>query len=322
MTARSTQVLLVGHGSVERPDDIAPFLANIRRGRPAPAELVAEVRRRYEAIGGRSPLLGISQSQARQLEVRLGVPVRLATRFWHPFVSDVIGEILGEPCQKLAVVSLAPYSAHVYGREVARSIEEAKAKGGGAAPELALAPNWGAEPSLVAGFANALKAALARLPAERAARAHVVLSAHSLPESVIRGGDPYQAEIERAARAIIERAHVKNSWHVAFQSQGASHEPWIGPDFRETFEAIAREGGQDVVVCPIGFIADHVEILYDVDIEASSLARRAGLSLTRTASLNDGPALLDALTAVAAAALGRDGASAPRAPAAASTKLS
>jgi ferrochelatase len=306
VNATTTQVLLVGHGSVEIADDVPPFLVNIRRGRPASQELVAEVQRRYEAIGGRSPLLDISKSQAQKLAARLGVPVRLATRFWHPFVKDVLGEVLRSGCRELAVVALAPYSGHVYGREVERLLHEIAGQAV-SPPRLSLAPNWGTEPALVTGFARALSGAVHALPAERAEAAHVVLSAHSLPEAIIRAGDPYQSEVEKTARAVVEAARISNPWRVAFQSQGASHEPWIGPDFRQTFEAIADEGGRDVIVCPIGFIADHVEILYDVDIEARSLAEIFGLSLTRTASLNDGPAILEALTSVATAAFDRVG---------------
>src|SRR4051812_22474915 len=162
---QESQILLLGHGTVENLADLPPFLANIRRGRPAPPELLHEIQRRYEVIGG-SPLLRISRELAANLEIKLGQRVHLAMRFWHPFAKDVLREISEEGCRVVRVVPLAPYSGHVYGAEMQR-LADAQRATGPAPPELHCAPNWGREPLLVEAFARALSDALARVPGPR-----------------------------------------------------------------------------------------------------------------------------------------------------------
>ncbi len=294
-------VLLLGHGTVENLDDLPGFLSNIRRGRPSPPELVAELRHRYLAIGG-SPLLRISRELAHEVEARLDKRVHLAMRFWHPFAKDVLGEIASSGCAALAVVPLAPYSGHVYAAEMQRVAEELR-KSGGAPPALSCAPNWGREPLLVGAFADALVEALARLPEPRRAKAHVVFTAHSLPLAVVRQGDPYPDEVRATAEAVAARAGIANPWRVVYQSQGATPDPWLGPDVRESLLDVAKQGATDVVFCPIGFLSDHIEILYDLDIEAKAQAEKAGLSFARTASLNASPRLADAIASVARGAV-------------------
>jgi ferrochelatase len=291
------EVLLFGHGTVENLDDLPGFLSNIRRGRPSPPELVQEIRRRYEAIGG-SPLLAISRALAREVEARLATRVHVAMRFWHPFAKDVLAEITGSGCRELAVVPLAPYSGHVYAGEMQRVADEL-GQSGAAPPRLRCAPNWGAEPLLVGAFAASLVEALARLPAGRRDAAHVLFTAHSLPLAVVKQGDPYPGVVRATAEAVAARAGLTNPWRVVYQSQGATADPWLGPDVRESLAAVAKEGAADVVFCPIGFLSDHIEILYDLDIEAKAQAEQAGLGFSRTASLNRSPALADAIAAVA-----------------------
>jgi ferrochelatase len=191
------EVLLLGHGTVENLDDLPAFLSNIRRGRPSPPELVREIQRRYEAIGG-SPLLRISRELAGVLEARLGTRVHLAMRFWHPFAKDVLAGVASSGCRALFVVPLAPYSGHVYAGEwrASRTIS-AKA---GSRPLVRSAPNWGKEPALVDAFAAALLDALARLPEPRRVAAHVLFTAHSLPLAIVRQGDPYPDEVRATAR--------------------------------------------------------------------------------------------------------------------------
>jgi ferrochelatase len=292
-----SEVLLLGHGTVENLDDLPGFLSNIRRGRPSPPELVHEIRRRYEAIGG-SPLLAISRDLARAVEARLGARVHVAMRFWHPFAKDVLAEIARSGCRELAVVPLAPYSGHVYAGEMQRVAGEL-AKSGAEPPTLRCAPNWGVEPVLVDAFAAALVDALARLPEARRAGAHVLFTAHSLPLAVVRQGDPYPNEVRATAEAVAARAGISNPWRVVYQSQGATPDPWLGPDVRESLADVAREGAKDVVFCPIGFLSDHIEILYDLDIEAKAQAEEAGLAFARTASLNSSGPLAEAIATVA-----------------------
>jgi ferrochelatase len=290
-------ILLLGHGTVEKLDDLPPFLANIRRGRPATPELLHEIRRRYEAIGG-SPLLRISRELAGNVETKTGQRVHLAMRFWHPFAKDVLREIAQSRCTSLAMVPLAPYSGHVYAGELQRLAEQQRTAGP-PPPELHCAPSWGQEPHLVRGFARALAATLDRLPDARRGNAEVFFTAHSLPLAIVEKGDPYPKEVDATARAVASEAKLANPWRVVYQSQGATPDPWLGPDVRESLTAIAEKGAKDVVVCPIGFLGDHVEILYDLDIEAKAFAQSLGLTLWRTESLNASPPLVDAIAAVA-----------------------
>jgi ferrochelatase len=290
-------VLLLGHGTVENLDDLPPFLANIRRGRPATPELLREIRRRYETIGG-SPLLRISRELAQNLESKTGQRVHLAMRFWRPFAKDVLREASDAGCTSLAVVPLAPYSGHVYGGEMQRLAQEQRSSGP-PPPELRCADNWGQEPHLVEGFAAALGRALGSLPDDRREAAHVIFTAHSLPLAIVEKGDPYSSEVQATAAAVATSVGLANSWRVVYQSQGATPDPWLGPDVRESLSEVAQAGAKDVIVCPIGFLGDHVEILYDLDVEAKEIAASLGLTLARTDSLNASPALVDALAAVA-----------------------
>jgi ferrochelatase len=291
-------LLLLGHGTVENLDDLPAFLVNIRRGRPAPPELVQEIKRRYADIGG-SPLLRISRQLAAALERTVGSRVHLAMRFWHPFAKDVLRGLPPSGGQTLRVIPLAPYSGPVYAAEM-RALAEAARADGVDPPALACAASWGTEPLLLDGFADRLRAALGALPEVRRRAAHVFFTAHSLPLSVIRQGDPYPDEIIAAAEAVARRASIENPWRVVYQSQGATPDPWLGPTVRESLLAIAGQGAKDVVFCPIGFLSDHIEILYDLDVEARAEAERTGLSYSRTESLNASPALVSAIAAVAA----------------------
>lgn len=291
-----SDVLLLGHGTVENLDDLPPFLVNIRRGRPAPPELLTEIRRRYEAIGG-SPLLRISRELAQAVAGSTGARVHLAMRFWHPFAKDVLREIGDAPA--LRVVPLAPYSGPVYAAEMRALADKARAEGL-TVPDLTCAPSWGSEPLLLDAFAGRLQKALAALPDARRRDAHVFFTAHSLPMGVIRGGDPYPNEVRAAAEAVAARAKLENPWRVVYQSQGATADPWLGPTVRESLLEIARAGAKDVVFSPIGFLSDHIEILYDLDVEARAEAEQAGLGYARTESLNASADLVQAIAAVAA----------------------
>lgn len=291
-------LFLLGHGTVENLDDLPPFLVNIRRGRPVPPELVQEIRRRYAAIGG-SPLLRISHELAAAVERHVGARVHLAMRFWHPFAKDVLRGLGPSAGRRLRVIPLAPYSGPVYAGEM-RAFAEAARADGLDPPELACAPSWGSEPLLLDAFAGRLSGALASLPEAKRRAAHVLFSAHSLPLSVIRQGDPYPDEVRAAADGVALRAKLENPWRVVYQSQGATPDPWLGPTVRESLLEIAAQGATDVVFCPIGFLSDHIEILYDLDVEARAEAERAGLGYHRTESLNASPALVAAIAAVAA----------------------
>ena len=300
-----TGVLLIAHGTVDALDELPEFLAKIRRGHAAPPELLAEVRRRYEAIGGQSPLTSISRSLAAKLEHKLGLPVRLAMRLWRPYPREVLEELAKEGVTRVVVVPLAQHSASVY----ADAVKEAAAalvSEGGPTISLACASNWGQNQTLLAAYANAIVRATEGIPKDEHRLTTVVMSAHSLPKFIIDAGDPYEREFRASAASIAAALPKDGPKHVvAFQSQGMGKGPggkpmeWLGPDLVTTLDAIAKGGDKHVVVAPVGFLADHVEILYDLDIEARGWANERKLGFSRTDSLNDGDALVDALAEVA-----------------------
>jgi protoporphyrin/coproporphyrin ferrochelatase len=268
-------VVLVSHGTVDDLDDLPAFVTNVRRGRPAPPEVLAELRRRYEAIGGQSPLNAINAALARKLSVVLGVPVRLANRLWRPTVKDVLAGLAREGVTRVAVVPLAQHSAHVYARDA-----QSAAEGTGVA--LACAPGWGQRADLCEAFVKRIRKCLEGLDP---ASTHVLMTAHSLPTAVIQQGDPYERDV-RAAAAAIGAALAPDSWTVAFQSQGMDGGDWLGPDLPTALDEARDRGAKTVVLAPIGFLADHVEILYDLDIEAAALASARGLRTVRAGSLD------------------------------------
>jgi len=298
-------VLLIAHGTVEDLDDLPEFLKNIRRGHAAPPELLAEVRRRYEAIGGRSPLNAINRELAKRLENRLGVPVRTANRLCEPYPEAVLAELASAGAKRVVVVPLAQHSAAVYGDAVKEAARKA-----GLELQNDAAANWGRTPELTEAFARAIVTALDEVPAGERDRTSVLFTAHSLPVSVIEAGDPYEVEVRASAEDVVARVRELAPGRfvdhgVAFQSQGmstgAGGRPmaWLGPDLRTQLEVLAARGRKEVVVAPIGFLADHVEILYDLDIEARSWAEELGITLRRAPSLNASDGLVDALASVA-----------------------
>jgi ferrochelatase len=304
-----TALVLIAHGTVERLDDLPPFLANIRRGHPAPADLVAEVRRRYEAIGGRSPLGDICAQLAGKLAARLGIPARVAMRLWPPYPTEVLAALGAEGVTRVVVLPLAQHSAKIYGEAVQAAAAEI-AGAGGPSMEVVCAGNWGQEPLLIRAYTHEIERALAVVPEAEHARTTIVMTAHSLPVAVVQAGDPYEAEVRASAEAVGRALGTDVNRVVAFQSQGMGTGPggrpmaWLGPSLQEAIAAAAARGDLRVVVAPIGFLADHVEILYDLDIEAQAYAKERGITLTRTRSLNASDALVDALAHVAAPLLG------------------
>lgn len=283
MAGSARGVVLVAHGTVRELDELPAFLLRIRRGRPPSDSLVADMRRRYEAIGG-SPLLEITRAQASALGRALGLPVWVGMRLWDPSVQDALRAAAASGVERICIAALAPFSAHVY----FSAAEQSLASLGPSNLTLLDAGPWGLEPALVRAHATAIQNAVTDVAAAR-----VVMTAHSLPTAVIRTGDPYSAQVEAAARAIEKELGV-DAW-LAYQSQGADGGDWLGPDLSATLERAKREGAKRVAVAPIGFLAEHVETLYDLDIEARAEAEALGLGWVRVPALNTDPLLIEAL---------------------------
>lgn len=285
-------IVLVAHGTVANLDDLPAFVSEIRRGRPAPPELLNELRSRYEAVGG-SPLLASTQRLARAVEARTGVPTRVAMRLWHPRIEDVVADLQDDAT--LVLVPLAPYSVSVYEAAARRSLDRLPRP-----PGLVAVRAWGEEPRLVRAWADRIRAID---PEEGRSGRAVVLSAHSLPRFIIDQGDDYARTFESAARAV-ER-ELGRPCTIAYQSQGAQEGEWLGPNLVETFERLVQQGSQEVVVAPIGFLAEHIETLYDLDIEARAQASRLGLGFARVQTLDSDPALVETLADLVAEAQAR-----------------
>ena len=283
-------VLLVSHGTVERIEDLPAFVQNVRQGRPPSAEMIEELRRRYEAIGG-SPLNAINANLCGLLQSALDVPVAFGSRFWTPTIRDQVQHLATGGATRLAVVPLAQHSAQVYEKDVRKAVE------GMQAPELVFAPGWGQRPDLAAAFARRIAKAL---EGHDPRRTTVLMTAHSLPKMVIDRGDSYEREVRASAAAIGALLGSDVRWQVVFQSQGISDIPggWLGPDLPTALEEVRARGDAGVVLSPIGFLADHVEILYDLDVEAAGIAKGKGLRFTRAASLNTDADFLEVLTEV------------------------
>jgi ferrochelatase len=278
-------VLLVAHGTVSSLDDLGAFVARIRHGRPAPPGLVEELRHRYEAIGGSSPLLGTTLEQARALAKRLEAPVLVGMRLWEPGVEQALAGASALGLTRLVVIALAPFSQHVYWDAALKVARESSSS-------ITLVPSlpYAEEPAFVQAHVDLIER---HVPAG----ARVVVSAHSLPRVAIERGDPYARLVEGSARAVAER--LGRPVRLCYQSQGADGGEWLGPSVRETLSALRAEGDGVVGWAPFGFLADHVETLYDLDVEARAVAKELGLTLVRVPALNLHPGLTEALARVA-----------------------
>jgi protoporphyrin/coproporphyrin ferrochelatase len=282
-------VLLMAHGTPSSLDEMPEYLRLVRGGRPPSDELVAEMRHNYLAIGGRSPLTEITMAQGDALRRRLGpdVPVAVGMRNWRPFLKDAIADLVGTGITRFVGVPMAPQFSTL---SVQKYVDAATA----ALPagvSLEAVRSFHAHPLLLDAFAERVRAA-----APQADEA-VVFTAHSLPVRVIESGDQYATEVAATARGVAERAAVAR-YDIAFQSAGRTPEPWIGPDLGDFVKAKAADGVRRFLVVPVGFVCDHTEILFDIDVQAAGAAREVGASLRRTESLNTSPTFIGALEAI------------------------
>ncbi len=284
-----TGVLLLAHGAPERLADVDSYLGNVRGGRPGSPKVLEEVRHRYAEIGGSSPLLAWTRRQAEALEGAMGMPVFFGMRNWHPFIAETMERIREAGLDRIAAVCLAPqYSDLSVGLYIRRT-EEAK-KAAGVTAEIVFARSFHDEPLLIEAFAERL--------APVAGNAKVLFTAHSLPEKALVNGDPYDREAHETAAAVAVRLGLRD-WDFAYQSQGMTEDRWLGPTVESRIEDYAASGVREVVVDPIGFVCDHVEILYDIDILFRGYAADRGIALRRPESLNDSPTFTRALAEVA-----------------------
>jgi protoporphyrin/coproporphyrin ferrochelatase len=289
-------LLVMAYGTPRSLDEVKDYYTDIRGGRPPPPDRLQELIERYRAIGGTSPLLKITRAQAEGLSRRVGLPAFIGFKHARPFIPDAVKAMIAEVVTRAVGLVLAPHysamSVGDYERRARRGAEEAGWTG-----ELDMIKSWHLEPGYIELLADRVRDSLASLPEESRAGTVTVFTAHSLPERIVSANDPYPEQLRETAAAVAERARLEH-WEVAWQSAGRTGDRWLGPDILEVIEDLAGRGVAGVVVCPCGFVADHLEVLYDIDIEARELADKLGVALARTASPNDDPGFLDMLATV------------------------
>jgi len=300
-TGARAGVLLMTYGSPASLDreDIGAYLARVRAGREPADELVDEFTRRYRLIGG-SPLVEITRSQAGALAALLGWPVEVGMRFSAPSIADGMRELTEGGVEHIAAVVLSPQFSPLLMGGYARAIEEARAERHDRAPRVDIAGAWHDEPAFIGTLARRVREALDRLPADEVIGVTVLMTAHSLPKRVADQEPGYLGQLRDTAEAVAAGANLADGrWSFCWQSAG--HEPgeWMKPDFADLLPELAAAGRQSVIVAPIQFLADHLEVLYDIDIAAREQAEACGLMFRRIESLNADSGLLDALAAVA-----------------------
>jgi len=273
----------MAYGSPSRPEEIPAYFADIRGGRPASPEAVEELSERYRRIGGTSPLNEITERQRAALARELGIPVHVGMKHWTPRIAEAAEQALAEGAERVVGLVLAPHFSRMSVGGYHRQLEEALA---GRAELVFIASYHAFEP-----FIELLTARVGETDA------HVVFTAHSLPERILADGDPYKEQLLETSSLVAERAGVE-SWSFAFQSESPTGEPWLGPDILDQLEGLHGEGVRKVLVAPIGFVADHLEIYWDIDVEAREKAAELGLGLERTESLNDDPAFIRVLASL------------------------
>lgn len=295
---RPVGVLVMAHGTPARPEDICAFYTRIRRGKAPSAEQLADLERRYRAIGGTSPLAARTAAQVAGIAAQLEASspgsylVRHGAKHTDPLIEDAAAALREAGVERVVGIVLAPHRASLGSDEYHERAHRSLHAGGGG-PGYVRVDEWYTTPGFAGMLAERVERALGSLPGWAHRRA-VVFTAHSLPERVLAGGDPYPEQVRDSAALVAAACRLDEEgveWRVAWQSAGRTPEPWIGPDLLAELPRLATTGVEGVVVCPIGFVADHLEVLYDVDIEARGVAEAAGLAFARTASLDDDPRL-------------------------------
>jgi protoporphyrin/coproporphyrin ferrochelatase len=289
-----TAVLLLAHGSPDSVDDVPNFLLRVTGGRPLPPEAVEEVARRYELIG-RSPLTELTLRQGELLAKKLNMPVYVGMRNWRPYISEALKRMIADRIAHAVVICLAPQNS----RTSVGLYRNSLGKTSDPALTFDFVESWHDQPELIHAFAEKLSAGRSKAGAESGFPAPVIFTAHSVPSRTVLDGDPYEIQARETAALVAAAASLDSSeWRFAFQSQGMSGGAWLGPAVETTILDLKRSGHRGVFMQPIGFLCDHVEVLYDIDVVFRQFAANEGMRLWRADSLNDSPLLTSALAAI------------------------
>jgi ferrochelatase len=289
----NTAVLLLAHGSPDSVDDVPEFLLQVTRGRQLPPQVIEEVKHRYALIG-HSPLTELTLQQRDLLARKLGLPVYVGMRNWKPFISDTVRTMTADGVERAVVICLAPQNS----RTSVGLYRSALRKD--ASFDIDFVDSWHDHPLLIQAFREKLLAGRERASREMGTNIPVIFTAHSVPQQTITEGDPYETQAKGTAALVAREAVLADGdWTFAFQSQGMSGAGWLGPTVEETIVALKQKGHGGVFIQPIGFLCDHVEVLYDIDIGFKQFAEKEQIRLWRAESLNDSPLLTAALADVA-----------------------
>jgi ferrochelatase len=289
----------MAYGGPESLSEVEPFLLDIRGGRPTPPALVEEIKERYALIGGRSPLPGITRQQAAALEAHLnhggGSRFRtyVAMRHWQPRIKEAVAQMAAEGVERAVALVMAPHYSRLGGGAYFERLDEAACELG-VDTAIARIESWHDHPGLVAALAEKAAVALGHFAAHEQPK--LIFTAHSLPARILDQGDPYDAQLRQTATLLAARLGLPpDRWLLCYQSAGRSPEPWLGPQIEDVVVELAQAGERQLLVVPIGFVCDHVEVLYDIDIACRELAEAHGTRLERSESLNTSPTFIAAL---------------------------
>lgn len=291
-------VLLMAYGGPNSLAEIPGYLADIRSGRPTTPAVLAEITNNYRRIGGKSPLLEFTQQQvaavAAQLDPRF-FKCYLGMRHWSPWIEEVIGQMVADGITHAVSLVLAPHYSKLsiakYQEKVADGLEMYRGQ-----IEFAHINSYHDAPKYIEALTNRVQEGVSRWPVAERDSIHVIFSAHSLPARILKMGDPYDRQLRETAQLVADRAGLRSEqWSWSYQSAGRSPEPWLGPQLEEYIPTLAERGIKNLVSIPIGFVSDHVEILFDIDIEAQAAAQEQGMRLERPPALNTDPLFIATL---------------------------
>lgn len=298
-----TAIILLAHGAPLRVQDIPKYLKNIRGGKNSTTEVIQEVASRYQQIGGRSPLLDITTAQAEALEQYLNqgedqFKVYVGMRTWSPYIKDAVNQAVSDGAERIIALCLAPQFSRWSTERYQKAFNDAMEVWQSKKLEVQFITSWPNQPLLIDAFVERYRAATVDLDAKGKKNVHTIFTVHSIPaDSVEMFGDPYVEEYGKTMQGILQRVEITN-WHQAYQSQGMIPVPWLEPTVESTLDKIAEAGGQTALMVPVGFVCDHIEILYDIDIAFKEYAAERNIELYRTESLNTSPLFIEALAAV------------------------
>jgi len=300
--AKCDAVLMIGFGGPTRADEVRPFLDNVLRGRPIPRERYEEVVHHYDLLGGRSPYNDLTMRQAAALRAELEkkgarIPIMVGMRNWKPYVADAMRALVDGGARRVLGFIMAAHRSEASFERYQATVDEARAALGARAPEVVYPQPWHDHPLFTSAVASRAREAYSRLEFPERRRARLIFTAHSIPIAMANAG-PYVEQLTQSARIVAAELGI-DTWQFAYQSRsGSSRDAWLEPDIKDTLRSL---DAKSAVVVPIGFLCDHVEVLYDLDIEAAQVARDAGIRLERAPTVGDHPLFIEMMASIVAA---------------------